>query len=135
MLDKIIEECPKAWKEFLSISKIYQFMYPDWLTQTDGKQVIEPKVGTDGVDIVFILPLPINSAVKKYNFRNLYDYFDELGIFIDLSYNGYSNGNKVYFACFVWDYPNIVKQSSAESRAEAEWIIFYEAFKIREEQL
>lgn len=129
ILDKIISECPKSWAEW-------------------GKTIPQGENGISDKPYFTIYhdsPNEINYVVNEgcdkvnidYNFRNLYDYFDKLDIrvyILPCVYGNTINGEfeiTYRFKYMVFDF----ESNGYDTRIEAEWNAFYEAFKIRESQL
>ncbi len=70
----------------------------------------------------------------EYNIRGLYDFFDEQGVYVDITYT--TNGWKLppWFIGCVYNIP-VVMTKQYKSRRKAENAVFKEAFRILEERL
>lgn len=129
ILDKIIAECSTALNEMLN--KLY-----------NSRETFTIKSGSViGAEVTLLCSTARDpNAYQTFNFRDWYDYFDELKIFVAPDTFEYHNNKKMECRKFQgWilldgDGRN-QKTEDFNSRKEAEWNAFLEAFTIREKQL
>lgn len=120
ILNKIIAECPKAWGEWCK-SRKFNYAYPEMEISLDGN-IIVATLKTEDYDYL------------DFNFRNWYDYFDGLKIYI----HAYPRINKETGWNALIEHKSLSPSkflAKMPTRTEAEWSAFLEAFKIREGQL
>lgn len=142
ILNKIIAECPKAWAEFnwffvkLAVPayrKPHKIYKNEILLSCKTSEFIKSHFGQKPDSNNLILNFDSTDGTYNgysYNFRNWYDYFDGLEITISII----KDDNFVYV---IFDFSINGEESlkGYTARAECEWNAFYEAFKIREQQL
>lgn len=125
ILDKIIAECPKAWAEMCRVEDLAYGV----------------RIELEGNDIKFLIS---HNEADYFNFRNWYDYFDEKDIRIALIPDEEYAVNDCFEYSILqkidigkeWLWRVTVKGLDTYSkRVTCEWLAFYEAFKIREQQL
>ena len=123
-IDKIVKECQKALNEWIYYS-------------TPIKNGLEIQISsvrfTASKDIIIGVAFPDGYLFEySIHFRELYDYFDSVGIVISLQYDsvyGYWDGKIIT--------EDIVKDTewSYKERVDAEYLVIPIAFEIREQQL
>lgn len=123
-IDKIIKECPKAfdgWLRYeLSIGKAqYEILEIDYYAHL--KNIYIRVKSEFGITEYYIHP------------RSLYDYFDSVGIKIEITHIGNSYGWIFDICASGKSTPD--HEGSFDSRTEAEYVAFEKAFEIREQQL
>ena len=122
-IDKIVKECPRALREWIlstcSAKDIFKII--DWKFSYDNE-----------IKILIELPDCFVLEVNRY-FRRLYDYFDSVGVKIEVTDSSYES----FWVCNIDNY-NDKKEYFYDGyykRIEAEYKAFEKAFEIREEQL
>ena len=114
-IDKIVKECPKTWeecKQFLNMSMTYDYYFKD-------------------NHIVF----NTNSQGIHIHFRELFDYFDSVGIVIVIHYSLVPDGFKAeYYNKDTKEYNTLVFRG-CNTRSEAEYQAFEKAFELLERRI
>jgi len=133
MIDQIIKDCPLAWEEFGETIK----SHPKQKISTEASMwnSHEISINIDYTDEY----RERGSYSVGYNFRDWYDYFDKLKIFVMVDTYEFDGERKLSNRKFQsWVLLNDGRNKTLEevdTRIEAEWNGFYEAFLSREEQL
>ena len=117
-IDKIVKECPKAWEEWLGF-----FIHPYHLGTEEYKY-------TWNKDNKIIEIWTENYLEYEAHFRELYDYFDSVGIIVSVYYDADAN----------WCYEIVTSddciiQLHFDNRIEAEYKGLLCVFEIREQQI
>lgn len=124
-LDKIIKECPKAFRELIHYA-------------TPIKNGLEIQISsvrfTASKDIIIEGAFPDGYLFDySIHFRELYDYFDSVGIKIEVSDKSYESYWVYNVDCY--DDGKEFFYEGYDTRTEAEYKAFEKAFEIREQQL